>query len=104
MLSSLVLSISMEQTNPKPSVEVIYATAETQTIVRVELESGLTAERAVNLSGLLDSFPEIAEQPLVLGAFGARVAGDHVLESGDRVEICRPLVRDPRSRRRELSR
>ena len=56
----------MERTTPAPSVEVIYATAESQAVVRVALEPSLTAERAVELSGLLDKFPEIAELPLAL--------------------------------------
>ena len=82
-------------------VEVVYATTDEQRIVRVQYEPGLTAQRAVELSELAKAFPEIAAQPLVLGVFGVRVSLDHCLERGDRVEICRPLIRDPRDRRRE---
>jgi len=85
------------------SVEVVYALPDTQHIVRIPHQRGLTAERAVHLSGLLDAHPAIKQQPLVLGIFGTRVPLDHVLAAGDRVEICRPLVKDPRERRRELA-
>jgi putative ubiquitin-RnfH superfamily antitoxin RatB of RatAB toxin-antitoxin module len=85
------------------SVEVVYARPQRQRIVRVPYEAGLTAERAVELSGLLGEYPEILERPLVLGVFGVRVSRRYQLRSGDRVEICRPLQRDPRDRRRDLA-
>ena len=88
---------------PDESVEVVYARPERQRVVRVPYEPGLTAERAVQLSGLLSEFPEIHERPLVLGVFGVRVSRRHPLRNGDRVEICRPLERDPRDRRRDLA-
>lgn len=85
------------------SVEVIYATPREQRIVAVTIADGLTAAEAVRRSGLLDEFPEIAQQPLVLGRFGERVEPEHLVAAGDRIEICRPLLRDPRTLRRELS-
>ena len=36
---------------------------------------------------------------LVLGIFGAPVPEQRVLQPGDRVEIARPLIRDPREMR-----
>jgi putative ubiquitin-RnfH superfamily antitoxin RatB of RatAB toxin-antitoxin module len=85
------------------AVEVVYATADRQDIVAVPFTPGLTAERAARLSGLPDAFPAINDHPLVLGVFGAQVARNYVLAPGDRVEICRPLLRDPRDRRRDLA-
>jgi hypothetical protein len=84
-------------------VDVVYATADLQETVRVPYEPGLTAERAVQLSRLAERFPEIRAHALVLGVFGKRVARGRMLAPGDRVEICRPLVRDPRERRREIA-
>jgi putative ubiquitin-RnfH superfamily antitoxin RatB of RatAB toxin-antitoxin module len=85
------------------AVEVVYATSEEQRVVRVAFAPGLTAEQAVRRSGLLEAFPDVAARPLVLGVFGLRVELRHRLSPGDRVEICRPLLRDPRDRRRELA-
>jgi|SRR5690606_3077638 len=87
-----------------PAVEVVYAEPDVQRVVRVAYAPGLTAEQAVVASGLLDELPRSVTNPLVLGVFGVRVEGTHVLEAGDRVEICRPLLRDPRERRRDLAR
>jgi hypothetical protein len=93
----------MAEAPDQASIEVVYATPETQQIVRVSYQPGLTAERAARLSGLIDAYPTINEEPLVLGVFGTRVPLDYLLCAGDRVEICRPLTRDPRERRRELA-
>ena len=83
-------------------VEVAYALPERQRVVVLELpDGGLTAAEAVQRSGLLQEYPQIAEQPLVLGVFGEICAGDRPLRAGDRVEILRPLRHDPRALRRE---
>lgn len=88
---------------PGPLVHVLYALAEAQTIVAVPYEPGMTAARAVELSGLAEARPAIAAGPLVLGIWGVEVDAAHALEPGDRVEISRPLVADPRVMRRELA-
>jgi putative ubiquitin-RnfH superfamily antitoxin RatB of RatAB toxin-antitoxin module len=38
----------------------------------------------------------------VLGLFGKKITQDYVLRSGDRIEICRPLINDPRDMRRKF--
>jgi len=82
------------------AVEVVYALPDEQRIVSVALTPGLTAGEAVRRSGLLEAYPEI-ERPLVLGLFGEPIGEDRPLAAGDRVEISRPLARDPRDLRRE---
>jgi putative ubiquitin-RnfH superfamily antitoxin RatB of RatAB toxin-antitoxin module len=84
------------------TVEVVYATPDEQRIVTLEHRPGLTARAAVDASGLVEAFPEIAERPLVLGLYAQPIDPDRLLSPGDRVEICRPLLRDPRTLRREL--
>lgn len=84
------------------TIEVLYALPDEQTIVELPFEAGMTALRAVERSGLAERYPEIARRELVLGVFGVAVGHGHVLAAGDRVEISRPLVADPRDMRREL--
>jgi putative ubiquitin-RnfH superfamily antitoxin RatB of RatAB toxin-antitoxin module len=84
------------------SIQVLYALPGQQVIVEVPLESGLTALEAVERSGLMNRYPEIGDQRLVLGVWGAEVDPAHVLSDGDRVEISRPLQADPRAMRRDL--
>jgi putative ubiquitin-RnfH superfamily antitoxin RatB of RatAB toxin-antitoxin module len=83
-------------------VEVVYALPDSQTFVEVVYEAGLTAAVAVQRSGLPGLFPEIARCELVLGVWGVAVSSAHVLRPGDRVEISRPLLADPRAMRRDL--
>lgn len=90
------------ETTERETVEVVYATRAEQRIVTLAFTPGMTARSAVDASGLLDVFPEINARPLVLGVYGEPVAPDQPLSPGDRVEICRPLLRDPRTLRREL--
>jgi uncharacterized protein len=86
------------------AIEVVYALARRQRVVRLPLEQPMSAEEAVRASGLLEEFPELAGQVLELGVFGRRVDGPHLLRAGDRVEIYRPLKVDPREARRMAAR
>ena len=90
------------QTDTDETVEVVYATAETQCVVAVPFTPGLTAGQAVEHSCLIDDYPEIQRLSLVLGVFGERVEEARKLVPGERVEICRPLQQDPREMRSNL--
>lgn len=92
----------MAKPDPAASVEVLYALPGEQIIVEVPYEPGMTAALAVARSGLKESYPAIGEAELVVGVWGVEVDTAHLLEPGDRVEISRPLVADPRVMRREL--
>jgi uncharacterized protein len=80
-------------------VEVVYALPGEQVVVKVELPGGATAAEAVERSGLRARFPEIAAGAK-LGIYGRIVTGDTRLVRGDRVEIYRPLIADPKQARR----
>jgi hypothetical protein len=84
-----------------PVVTVAYGRPDLQVVVEIALTPGLTAADAVDRSGLLERFAEIDGRSLVLGIYGKRVPGSQPLRAGERVEICRPLVQDPRDMRRE---
>jgi putative ubiquitin-RnfH superfamily antitoxin RatB of RatAB toxin-antitoxin module len=86
-----------------PAVEVVYALAEKQRVVAVEYANGMTAGCAVELSGLVREFPELAAGAPDLGIYGRVVPQDHPLRPGDRVEIYRRLKADPRETRRRLA-
>lgn len=81
-------------------VEVVYARPERQEVVRLELAVGSTVEQAVLASGLLERHPEISLAASKFGIFGAKASRLTPLRSGDRVEIYRPLLVDPRESRR----
>ena len=85
-------------------VEVAHATPERQRVVRLTVQAPCTAERAVRESGILAEFSGLEVVRGRLGVFGELVEPDHLLEHGDRVELYRPLVRDPKTARRERAR
>lgn len=82
-------------------IEVAYALPDKQRIVKLEVPQGTTALSAVLRSQLAQFFDELEEGPdLKLGVWGKAVAADRALVSGERVEIYRPLVADPKEVRK----
>lgn len=81
-------------------IEVAYALPEQQRILTLEVEKGTTVEQAIHLSGMLNLFPQIDLTRQKVGIFSKQCELSHVLETGDRVEIYRPLTRDPKDARR----
>lgn len=83
------------------NVEVAYATPEKQRIIKLNVDSGTKIEDAISRSGILEEFPEIDVADSKVGVFGKAAAMSTVLKEGDRVEIYRPLIADPKEVRRK---
>jgi uncharacterized protein len=81
-------------------IEVAYAKPEEQVIVLLNVKKDTTIEHAVRLSGLQERFPEISHSELKVGIFGTSYKPDQAIKEGDRVEIYRPLIHDPKEARR----
>ncbi len=82
-------------------VEVAYARPDEQLILEVEVAAGSTLLQAVEQSGILERFPEINPAAMKVGIFGKLKKQDQVLQPGDRVEIYRPLIADPKQVRKQ---
>lgn len=85
----------------KINIEVVYALANEQTLLRQQLPAGTTAAEAVKACGILEKHPEIDLTTSKLGVFGKLTKPDAVLRDKDRVEIYRPLIADPKEVRRK---
>ena len=82
-------------------VEVAYALPHKQRIVKLDVPCGTTALQAVSMSHLDEVFEELVVGPdIKLGVWGKAVTGDRVLTAGERVEIYRPLLVDPKEVRK----
>jgi hypothetical protein len=81
-------------------VEVAFATPERQPVLEVRVTAGTNVEQAIRLSGILGRCPEIDLAKNAVGIFGERARLDDVVQDGDRVEIYRPLIADPKEARR----
>lgn len=81
-------------------VQVCYAKPNVQLVRTVLVATGSSLQAAIERSGLLDLAPEIDLEVCRVGVFGKLKTLDAVLRKGDRVEIYRPLVADPKESRR----
>ncbi|ROQ21140.1 MULTISPECIES: RnfH family protein [Marinimicrobium] len=90
------------------TVEVAYARPDQQKIIELLVEPGTTAYQAAERSGIVKVFPEIDLDSAKMGIFGQALGTkglkpprEHELQPGDRVEIYRPLISDPKEVRRK---
>lgn len=83
----------------KIRIEVVYALPNMQIVKVMEADEGITAEQAIERSGLLQDFPEIVLKINKVGIFGQLCNLDKVLRDQDRVEIYRGLIGNPKATR-----
>jgi putative ubiquitin-RnfH superfamily antitoxin RatB of RatAB toxin-antitoxin module len=82
-------------------IEIAYATLELQKIIECYVDPGTSPREAVRQSGIKQYFAEIDLDNCDLGVFGKSIAEDYILVDGDRIEIYRPLIADPKEVRRQ---
>jgi putative ubiquitin-RnfH superfamily antitoxin RatB of RatAB toxin-antitoxin module len=82
-------------------VEVAFAREDDQALLAVEGAKGMTVREAIERSGILKRFPEIDLEINKVGIFGRLVTLEQALDTGDRVEIYRPLIADPKAQRKK---
>ena len=83
------------------NIEVVFALPTTATCLSIEVQPGCTAEQAVIQSGIIEKCPEIDANALTLGVWNRAVKANYELKDGDRIEIYRPLIADPKDARRK---
>ena len=82
------------------NVEVAYALDNKQALLELQVIEGTTALQAAQQSGITGKFEGIDLENAKLGIFSKVVAPSQVLRDGDRVEIYRPLIADPKEVRK----
>ncbi len=82
------------------SIEVVYASPTAQELLALEVPAGCTVEAAIDRSGIIELFPEIDLMQQKVGIFGKQVSLSSYVQAGDRIEIYRPLLVDPKEARR----
>lgn len=83
------------------NIEVAYAAQHKQKIVALRVAEGTTLRQAVLLSRLDEEFPELDLAQAKLGVFSkaSTKPEQDCVQEGDRVEIYRPLLIDPKQAR-----
>lgn len=82
------------------NVEVAYAEPEKQVIRPVTVAADTLIADAIEKSGILHDFPQIKLEDAKVGIFGKIASLKAKLSDGDRIEIYRPLIADPKEVRR----
>ncbi len=84
-----------------PRVEIIYATIESQELLILEVSEQSTIQNCIEQSGLMLQYPEIDLSVFKVGVFSQVKPLSYEVTQGDRIEIYRPLIADPKVIRRE---
>ena len=87
-------------TEQQISIEVAYATPAKQALLEVVIEHGTTVEQAIQASGIIKRFPEIDLAVQKVGIWNRTCKLSDLPKKGDRIEIYRPLIADPKEARR----
>lgn len=81
-------------------IEVVYGDVNQQMLLSMELPAKAVVRDAIEGSGILREHPELKIEELSVGIFSKKCRLDTQLKQGDRVEIYRPLIIDPKAARR----
>lgn len=81
-------------------IEVCYGDRDEQLVIALKVPVGTAVMQAIELSNILVKVPQIDLSNNPVGIFSRKVSLSQVLRDGDRVEIYRPLLIDPKQIRR----
>jgi len=84
-------------------VQIVYVLKQKFWQKRLTIARGSTPMDVIQHSGLLNEFQELDISELSYGVYSQRVDQNYLLNNGDRLEVYRPLIADPKTVRRELA-
>lgn len=82
------------------TVEVAYALPQRQSLLTVSVNRHSTVQQVIEQSGILQQYDDIDLEQQKVGIWSRPVKLDEVVKAGDRIEIYRPLIADPKDLRR----
>jgi uncharacterized protein len=91
----------MAENRAEIRVQVCYARPGDALLREVMVPAETILQSAIERSGLLNDAPEINLASCRVGIFGKLKSLDTMLQEGDRIEIYRPLIADPKESRRK---
>lgn len=100
MLDSANSTVTASDKEKLLQVEVVYGVPEKQKIITISTPENTSIEQAINDSGIKDVFPEIDLSKNKVGIWNRAAKLSDVVEDGDRIEIYRPLIADPKEVRK----
>ncbi|KJG14466.1 hypothetical protein UB37_16760 [Photobacterium iliopiscarium] len=91
----------MHSDQPLIHVEVVFALPNVQRVLKLAVVAETSIQAIIEQSGILTMYPEIDLNINKIGIYSRNVKLDATARDGDRIEIYRPLVADPREIRRK---
>ncbi|MCD9531691.1 RnfH family protein [Photobacterium carnosum] len=91
----------MHSDQPLIHVEVVFALPNVQRVLKLAVVAETSIQAIIEQSGILTMYPEIDLNINKVGIYSRNVKLDATARDGDRIEIYRPLVADPREIRRK---
>lgn len=92
------------------SVEVVYGVPNKQKLLEILVKPGTTALQAAEQSGITHFFPGLDLQSASMGIFGQTLGikglapkESYEMQAGERIEIYRPLISDPKEVRKRVA-
>lgn len=82
------------------TIEVVYALPERQSLLTINVPEDCTVQQAILRSGILDMYPDIELASQKVGIWSRAVKMTDQVKAGDRIELYRPLIADPKELRR----
>jgi hypothetical protein len=84
------------------TIEIAYAKPLEQVLLSLQVSQEINVKQAIMQSNILERFPEIdLDKDNKVGIFGKVVTLNQTLRNGDRIEIYRPLIADPKEVRKQ---
>ncbi|MBN6710496.1 RnfH family protein [Haemophilus haemoglobinophilus] len=83
------------------NIEIAYALPDKYYLKKLQVEEGTIIQAAIFQSGILQEFTEIDLRENKVGIFSRPAKLTDTVNEGDRIEIYRPLLADPKEIRRK---
>ncbi|PJG60217.1 RnfH family protein [Aeromonas cavernicola] len=83
------------------NIEVVYALPDRQTVIPLRVPANTCVLAAIELSGIVQQHPDIDLMVNKFGIYSRPSKGNELLQEGDRIEIYRPLIADPKEIRKK---
>ncbi len=81
-------------------IEVVYGLPHKQVLLSLSVPEGSNIRECIILSGIISHFPEIVPSKAKVGIFSRPERLETLIKQGDRIEIYRPLIADPKEMRK----
>lgn len=78
------------------AIQVVYALPGNILTIDCNVPIGSSVAEAIHLSGLKQKVPDLRLEEGLVGIYNQKVALNHIVSAGDRIECYRPVTADPK--------